>query len=127
MERNQVLNEYWELRKVLNLGNKVANEQTELIFKIEILPGSEYRMIAAVISKSEIQKIELVRRNFQGDWERSGFTKLKEFENYCAEFLNDWLESSNQDKKKILTKNEIKKLCEDLQNDIDLKLIGYEF
>lgn len=79
MERNQILEEYWNLRKLLNLGNKVANEKTELAFEIESLLESEYLLLATVTGKNEIQKIELVRRDRLEGWERSGFTNLKVF------------------------------------------------
>lgn len=129
MERKQVLEDYWNLRKLLNLGNKVANERSEIVFKIEPLAGSEYRMLATAISKNEIQKIELVRRDSFGNWERSGFTKLKVFENFCAEFLNEDEEERGRTgvRQRVLSDAEVLNLASAFQNEIDQLLINYSF
>jgi hypothetical protein len=89
MERSQVLAEYWSLRKSLNQGNKPANEKTTVVFIIESLPLFEYRLVVSVRAEQEVRKIELVRRDRDGTWERSGFTRFKTLENYCASILNE--------------------------------------
>lgn len=128
MERNQVLEEYWGLRKLLNLGNKVADERSEVTFKIEALPLSEYRLLAAAISKNEVQKIELARRDQRRNWERSGFTKFMGLENYCANFLNEQETTVEHEEilKSILSDDDIAQRTEKIQRRFDILLIDQD-
>lgn len=89
MERNIVLAEFLGLRKLLNQQNKVADVMTEFRFQIARVGPSECRIYAVVFGGGEENKIEIVARNNRGYWERSGYTNFINFENYCADFLNN--------------------------------------
>jgi hypothetical protein len=90
MERNQVLQEFLSIRILLNQANKLANEVTDYDFEIEQLLGSEYRLLFIIFGQFEKYIIEVCRRDSNGHWERSGFTKFKRFENFCANNFNEW-------------------------------------
>jgi hypothetical protein len=89
MERNQVLNEYWNLCKLLNQSNKLADEKTQVRFKIESDGRSEYRLLLEITGDREEHKIEIARKGRSSGWERSGYTNFKILELFCANFLND--------------------------------------
>jgi hypothetical protein len=88
MERNQIISEFLNLSKVLNQGNKLANEKTTLCFQIEPQSKFEYRLLLSKVGNPDNRKIEICRRSRKGHWERSGFTAFKMFEEFCAYYLN---------------------------------------
>jgi hypothetical protein len=87
MERNTIVFEFLELRKQLNRGNKTADLATAPSFVIEAVGPSEFRLLFCVAGLFEVQRIEIARCDSSGDWERSGYTSFKNFENYCADFM----------------------------------------
>jgi hypothetical protein len=125
LERNVIINEFLELRKLLNHSNKLANEPSQFLFKIEFMPGSGYRMYFYIITKYEKSKIELSSRNNQGEWERSGFTKFSTLENYCSLFLTKTEKSNSSE----VTKNNLDLLFltieSSLQKEFDDLLTNY--
>lgn len=125
MDRSIVLNEFLELRKLLNQQNKIADVKTEFQFNIERVRTSEFRLMAVVFGNGENNKIEILNRNRQENWERSGYTKFINFENYCADFLNN-LETKEQPlyQKKSTSKYRLEKMVGALQNDFDNLVIG---
>lgn len=90
MDRQIVINEFLGIRNLLNRGNKLANEKTEFRFKAVIISDEEYRLYAFTRGCSDENRIEICRWAPLEGWERSGFTEFKNFENYCAEFINEW-------------------------------------
>lgn len=84
MDRNQVLNEYRSLCKLLNQSNKLANEVTRVQFKIEGDGRSEYLLLIGSKGEYEEHRIEIARKGGSSGWERSGFTNFKRLELFCA-------------------------------------------
>jgi hypothetical protein len=87
MERNTVIFEFLELRKQLNRGNKTADLVTAPSFVIEAVGESEFRLLFCVAGSFEVQRIKIARCDSSGEWERSGLTSFKNFENYCADSM----------------------------------------
>lgn len=57
MERNLIINEYQQLRVFLNKANKQANQKTEILFEIEVVNGSKYRLYATLKGEQNMQKL----------------------------------------------------------------------
>jgi hypothetical protein len=129
MERNDVLGEFWALRKLLNQGNKLVNEQTDLRFKIEAYGVSEFRLKFEAIGKNETKSIEISRRDSEGNWERSGFTSFKKFEIFCSHYLNDWEERNSLEPGNIqaLCLSDIQIMVAEIQKEFDSNLMNYAF
>jgi hypothetical protein len=127
MERNQIISEFLNLRKVLNQGNKLANEKTTLEFFIEPQPKSEYRLLITTVGNADSRKIEICRRSPRGHWERSGFTAFKKFEEFCAYYLNQ--KELNSIKLSVfqneLSKNLLLEYAKAIQLDFENLLINY--
>jgi hypothetical protein len=127
MERNQIISDFLNLRKVLNQGNKLANEKTTLSFQIEPQPKSEYRLLLSAVGSEDKRKIEICRRSRKGHWERSGLTAFKKFEEFCAYYLNQ-RELETTDVTHALesaVENVLLSYAVDLQIEFDSLLINY--
>jgi hypothetical protein len=72
----------------LNRSNKLPNQQTEISFEIENSETDEARIYCYLKGGSELHKIILVERNRDKIWERGGYTKFKNFENFLAVTAN---------------------------------------
>jgi hypothetical protein len=127
MERNLIITEYLKLRKSLNQGNKLANETTTFGFKIEALNQSEYRLIALTTGTADVCKIEICRRDIKGYWERSGFSGHKNFELFCANFLNEqeYFRKKNSHSKKENIKLILIESAQKLQKVFDELLVNH--
>lgn len=90
MERENIIKEYIQLRNLLNRSNKLSNERSELSFEIIEYKPFEYRLFAILESDQEAHKLALAERNRQKIWERTGFTKFKNLEDFCALSLNNY-------------------------------------
>jgi hypothetical protein len=101
MERNTIVFEFLELRKQLNRGNKTADLATAPSFVIEAVGDSEFRLLFCVAGLYEVQRIEISRCDSSGEWERSGYTSFKNFENYCADFMNSFDELNSSQKNQL--------------------------
>ncbi len=88
MERGPIINEYHQLRDYLNRANKLSNQKTELKFEIEQFAIFEYRLYAISQGPYETHKLALAERNRSKTWERTGFTKFRNLEEFCADMLN---------------------------------------
>jgi hypothetical protein len=92
MERVSVVKEYFGLRDYLNRANKLSNQKTELKFEIEQNKLFEFRLYAVsyVISirVQESHKIAIAERTANRTWERTGHTRFRNLEEFCAQFLN---------------------------------------
>jgi hypothetical protein len=127
MERNQIISEFLNLRKVLNQGNKLANEKTTLSFQIEPQPKSEYRLLLSAVGSEDKRKIEICRRNRRGHWERSGLTAFKKFEEFCAYYLNQKEHRQRSVKKSGLSVEQsvLDGMANDLKLEFDDLLLNY--
>jgi hypothetical protein len=89
MESEQIISEFQNLRLLLNQSNRIANEETKFLFEIRRTSLSEYRMFASVKNKSEEHRVAVAKRDKSRTWERSGYTKCSNLENFCALELNN--------------------------------------
>jgi hypothetical protein len=90
MNRDLIIREYYLLRNFLNRSNKIANQKSELKFIIEQFGMSNYRMYAVIVGQGETHQIAIATRDISKVWERTGLTEFRLFENYCADFLNEF-------------------------------------
>lgn len=88
MSRRQIVRDFFELRRQLNQGNKVANIRSELSFLIQS-EGPELLLFAVCASDAETHRICLGERSKNRRWERGGLTTFVALESFCADQLNE--------------------------------------
>ncbi len=85
--RNSIVNEFFQLRVLLNRANKKPNQRTELTFKIRSLPNKQFQFGTHL--EGEGAFLELCIRDKKTTWERSGSSKFRLLEDFCARQLNE--------------------------------------
>jgi hypothetical protein len=87
-DRTQIIGEYIGLRDFLNRANKRSGEITKIDFEIRLVSRSIYRLDIVCAGPGEKHRLALADRNRSGHWERTGVTRFRYFEAFCADFLN---------------------------------------
>lgn len=96
MEREPIITQYHQLREYLNRANKVSNQKTQLVFRIEQTELFEYQLSAILQNQFETHRLVLATRDRRRNWERAGFSKFQQLEEYCAYVLNNFEQENNE-------------------------------
>lgn len=129
MQREPIVSQYHQLRDHLNRANKLANQKMELEFKIEQYVPDQYRLFAISKNEHESHRIALAERGRNKTWERTGFTRYRQLEEFCAFVLNDREKYFGKKSKiKQIESEEISTLQQVISEKIKMLLLnaGYE-
>lgn len=92
MERGPIVGEYHELRDYLNRANKLSNQKSEINFKIEQSGLFEYCLYAVLQCEHETHRLVLAERSRNKTWERAGYSRFRNLEEFCAKVFNEYRE-----------------------------------
>ena len=107
MERGPIVSEYHQLRQYLNRANKLSNQKTELKFEIEQTSVIEYRLYAVLVGQFETHRLALAERTRSKTWERTGYTRFVNLEEFCALTLNRIENKRNPNTKSSIVPKEL--------------------
>lgn len=128
MERAPIITQYHQLREYLNRANKVSNQKTQLEFRIEQTELFEYQLCAILQNQFETHRLVIASRDRSRNWERAGFSKFQQLEEYCAVVLNNFEKIElDQFKPMKLSDQIIVKMSRRVQENLKMLLLNKSY